>query len=108
MSVASARLLSVRVQGFKSFAEKTQVTFGPGISAVVGPNGSGKSNLADALRWALGEQGRALSKSLGNFIDPVQVMDQLGGDGRRTPGRADDPARHAASPCRSRFGRSTP
>ncbi len=57
---AAARLLSVRLQGFKSFAERTQVTFGPGISAIVGPNGSGKSNLADALRWALGEQGRAL------------------------------------------------
>jgi chromosome segregation protein len=57
---APARLLSVRLQGFKSFAERTLVTFGPGISAVVGPNGSGKSNLADALRWALGEQGRAL------------------------------------------------
>jgi len=53
---APARLLSVRLQGFKSFAERTHVTFGPGISAVVGPNGSGKSNLADALRWALGEQ----------------------------------------------------
>ena len=60
MTTAAARLLSVRVQGFKSFAERTQVTFGPGISAIVGPNGSGKSNLADALRWALGEQGRAL------------------------------------------------
>jgi chromosome segregation protein len=58
--IAPARLLNVRLQGFKSFAERTQVTFGPGISAVVGPNGSGKSNLADALRWALGEQGRAL------------------------------------------------
>jgi chromosome segregation protein len=57
---APARLLSVRLQGFKSFADRTHVTFGPGISAVVGPNGSGKSNLADALRWALGEQGRAL------------------------------------------------
>jgi chromosome segregation protein len=57
---APARLLSVRLQGFKSFAERTHVTFGPGISAIVGPNGSGKSNLADALRWALGEQGRAL------------------------------------------------
>jgi chromosome segregation protein len=56
----AARLLSVRLQGFKSFAERTHVEFGPGISAVVGPNGSGKSNLADALRWALGEQGRAL------------------------------------------------
>jgi chromosome segregation protein len=57
---APARLQSVRLQGFKSFAERTHVAFGPGISAVVGPNGSGKSNLADALRWALGEQGRAL------------------------------------------------
>ncbi len=57
---SAPRLLSLRLQGFKSFAERTTVEFGPGISAVVGPNGSGKSNLADALRWALGEQGRAL------------------------------------------------
>ena len=57
---APARLLGLRVQGFKSFAERTLVEFGPGISAVVGPNGSGKSNLADALRWAMGEQGRSL------------------------------------------------
>jgi chromosome segregation protein len=57
---APARLLALRLQGFKSFGEKTLVEFGPGISAVVGPNGAGKSNLADALRWALGEQGRAL------------------------------------------------
>ncbi len=57
---APPRLLALRVQGFKSFAERTKVEFGGGISAVVGPNGSGKSNLADALRWALGEQGRAL------------------------------------------------
>jgi chromosome segregation protein len=54
------RLLALRLQGFKSFAERTSVEFGGGISAVVGPNGSGKSNLADALRWALGEQGKAL------------------------------------------------
>ncbi len=58
--MSSARLLALRLQGFKSFAERTSVEFGPGISAVVGPNGSGKSNLADGLRWALGEQGRAL------------------------------------------------
>src|SRR3954466_130836 len=58
--MASARLTALRLVGFKSFAEKTIVEFGPGISAVVGPNGSGKSNLADALRWTLGEQGRSL------------------------------------------------
>jgi chromosome segregation protein len=59
-SATPPRLLGLRLHGFKSFAERTVVEFGSGISAVVGPNGSGKSNLADALRWALGEQGRAL------------------------------------------------
>lgn len=58
--MAAARLTALRLVGFKSFAERTLVEFGPGISAVVGPNGSGKSNLADALRWTLGEQGRTL------------------------------------------------
>jgi chromosome segregation protein len=56
----SRRLTALRLVGFKSFAERTTVEFGAGISAVVGPNGSGKSNLADALRWTLGEQGRML------------------------------------------------
>ncbi|CAN5704959.1 chromosome segregation protein SMC [soil metagenome] len=58
--MSEARLTALRLVGFKSFAERTTVEFGPGISAVVGPNGSGKSNLADALRWTLGEQGRSL------------------------------------------------
>ena len=60
LGVSRARLTALRLVGFKSFAERTTVEFGPGISAVVGPNGSGKSNLADALRWTLGEQGRSL------------------------------------------------
>ena len=58
--MSEGRLKSLRMVGFKSFAERTVVEFGPGISCVIGPNGSGKSNLADALRWALGEQGRSL------------------------------------------------
>ena len=58
--MSTARLRGLRLVGFKSFAERTDVEFGGGISAIVGPNGSGKSNLADALRWALGEQGRSL------------------------------------------------
>ena len=44
------------IQGFKSFAHKTTLEFQRGIAAVVGPNGSGKSNIADAIRWVLGEQ----------------------------------------------------
>ena len=49
-------LKKFEVFGFKSFADKTELEFSPGINAIVGPNGSGKSNLSDAIRWALGEQ----------------------------------------------------
>jgi chromosome segregation protein len=50
------RLKTLKVFGFKTFAESTTLEFNPGITAVVGPNGSGKSNLVDAIRWVLGEQ----------------------------------------------------
>jgi chromosome segregation protein len=49
-------LKKVEIQGFKSFAEKTEVVFNDRVTAIVGPNGSGKSNIADAIRWVLGEQ----------------------------------------------------
>ena len=55
------RLRAIELQGFKSFADRTRLTFDDGITAVVGPNGSGKSNISDAVKWVFGEQS---SKSL--------------------------------------------
>ena len=49
-------LKRVELLGFKSFADRTVLEFGPRVSALVGPNGCGKSNIVDAIRWALGEQ----------------------------------------------------
>ncbi|MGE5480098.1 MAG: chromosome segregation protein SMC [Chloroflexota bacterium] len=63
-------LSNLEILGFKSFAQKTNFKFSPGLAALVGPNGCGKTNIVDAIRWVLGEQKTAVlrSDSMDNVI----------------------------------------
>ncbi len=76
-------LKSIEIQGFKSFAKRMNLEFGPGITCIVGPNGSGKSNVADAVRWVLGEQSAKLLRGV-NMQDVIFS----GSDSRRAQGYA--------------------
>jgi chromosome segregation protein len=83
-SAPAPRLTRLELFGFKSFASRTLFRFEPGITAIVGPNGSGKSNVADAVRWVLGETSHGLLRSR-----KTEDVIFAGGKGRAPAGMAE-------------------
>ena len=61
----------IKIQGFKSFADKIDIELDPTFTGIVGPNGSGKSNIVDAVRWVLGEQSVKSLRGDGNMSDVI-------------------------------------
>ena len=69
----------LRINGFKSFVDRTELEIGPGLNGIVGPNGCGKSNLVEALRWVMGESSAKRMRG-GGMEDVI-----FNGTDKRTP-----------------------
>ena len=78
------RLQRLEIAGFKSFPDRSELTFEQGVTAIVGPNGCGKSNVVDALTWVLGEQS---AKSMRG--DRMEDLIFGGSDGRKPTAAAE-------------------
>jgi chromosome segregation protein len=78
------RLSHIEISGFKSFSDRSHLSFDSGVTAIVGPNGCGKSNVADAITWVLGEQS---AKSLRG--DRMEDVIFNGSDARKPTGAAE-------------------
>src|SRR5207237_9591258 len=86
----------LRLVGFKSFVDATELTLEPGLTGIVGPNGCGKSNLVEALRWVMGEA--AARRLRGGEMDDVILAGAATGPARKLAGGAltlDNSARDA-------------
>src|ERR687892_1811717 len=91
------RLQQLEIAGFKSFSDRSHLSFDRGVTAIVGPNGCGKSNVADAITWVLGEQS---AKSLRG--DKMEDVIFNGSDARKPGGAAEVKLRLSGLPVAAR------